>query len=165
MMPSSGFTLPGQPYPGPQFAPQFASPPTGGRPAAVPSNAALAQQQGPPRPIIRAQAADDVTSTARPAPIRQSITALHIPSPEQLGVFATKPSEDTPVDWAAVHNRLNALGAACFHMEKVGQGSCRITCLIPTNQQGHMHRIEAQAANEAEAIRLTLSKADDLAGR
>jgi hypothetical protein len=78
-------------------------------------------------------------------------------------VSAAKPLDSKPVDWATVHSRLNALGATCFHLEKLAQGGCRIACLLPTNQQDHRHRIEAQAANEAEAIQLTLSRAEDFA--
>jgi hypothetical protein len=48
-------------------------------------------------------------------------------------------------------------------LEHVADGSCRITCLLPTNQPGRTRRIEAQAASEADAVQLTLAKAREWA--
>jgi hypothetical protein len=84
-----------------------------------------------------------------------------MPSPQELGVADLKRPENASVDWAAVHNRLDHLGATCFHLERTPEGSSRITCLLPTEQRGRSHRIEAQAATEADAIRLLLAKAQE----
>jgi hypothetical protein len=89
--------------------------------------------------------------------------ALKIPSPEELGVSGSSLVNNPNVDWARFHRQLDQLGARCCHWEKPAQGGCRIICVLGT-QQGRTHHIEALAANEAEAIRLTLSKAEEWAG-
>jgi hypothetical protein len=89
-----------------------------------------------------------------------------MPSPQELGVADLKQPENPIVDWAAVHNRLDRLGATCFQLERTPQGSCRITCLLPTDQRGRTHRIEADASTEADAVRLALARAQEwVAGR
>jgi hypothetical protein len=99
----------------------------------------------------------------RPVPTVPPVTTLHIPSPEELGVAAVGPAARPNIDWTAVHERLDRLGATCFHKETLAEGGCRITCLLPTGEANRHHRIEAQADSEAEAIRLTLAKADEWA--
>ena len=71
--------------------------------------------------------------------------------------------ETASVDWTALHNRLDRLGATCFQLERTPEGSSRITCLLATEQRGRSHRIEAQAATEADAVRLLLAKAQERA--
>jgi hypothetical protein len=71
--------------------------------------------------------------------------------------------ETASIDWAAVHDRLDRLGATCFHLERLPQGAYRITCLLPTDQQGRSHRIEVAAASEGDAVRLILVKAQEWA--
>jgi hypothetical protein len=87
-----------------------------------------------------------------------------MPSPEQLGVVGTKRPDDAGVDWTAVHNQLNRLGATCFHLERVPGGGYRMNCLLPTNQPDRTHRIEAEAVSEADAVRLVVAKAQEWAG-
>jgi len=60
-------------------------------------------------------------------------------------------------------DRLDRLGATCFHLERLPEGACRITCLLPTAQQGRSHRIEAVASSEGDAVRLILAKAQEWA--
>jgi hypothetical protein len=91
------------------------------------------------------------------------LALLRLPPPEDLGIGNPAAAEPSAVDWAAFHGRLNRLGATCFHLERTGPNACRITCFLPTRQQGRNHRIEAQAANEAEAARLALAKAEEWA--
>ncbi|MCI0456012.1 MAG: hypothetical protein L0Z62_03410 [Gemmataceae bacterium] len=80
--------------------------------------------------------------------------------------MACSPRADTgSLDWTAVHRRLDLLGATCLHLEKLPQGGCRFTCLLPTTQPSRNHRIETQAASEAEAVRLALQKAEEWAGQ
>jgi hypothetical protein len=67
------------------------------------------------------------------------------------------------VDWTSVHNQLDRLGATCFNLERRPEGGCRITCLLPTDQRGRSHRIEAEASSDADAVRLALAKAQDWA--
>jgi hypothetical protein len=81
-----------------------------------------------------------------------------MPSPQELGVADVKLPANLSIDWTAVHNQLDRLGATCFHLERAATGGYRITCLLPTNQPGRTHRIEAEAPTEAEAVQLALSK-------
>src|SRR5438128_11280063 len=109
MMPPPGF---GSPVPVVDSAvPGFGSPlmsqPAAGYGKAVqPVRPQLAQQQAPSPRIIRGQQPDD------PAPsIRQP--QLHMPSPEQLGVAGFKRADPPSIDWTAVHNQFDRLGATC----------------------------------------------------
>jgi hypothetical protein len=81
-----------------------------------------------------------------------------MPTPEELGVASVQRPENATIDWAAVHDRLDHLGATCFHLERMPQGACRITCLLPTDQPGRSHRIEAVASSEADAIQGILAQ-------
>ena len=87
-----------------------------------------------------------------------------MPSPEQLGVAGFKRADPPSIDWTAVHNQFDRLGATCFHLERTPNSGYRITCLLPTNQRDRSHRIEAEASSEAEAVRLVLAKAQEWAG-
>jgi hypothetical protein len=82
-----------------------------------------------------------------------------MPSPEALGIAAPQQALPASVDWAAVHNQLDRIGATCFHLERTQDG-CRLTCLLPARESGRLHRIEAQAASEAEVVRLALAQAE-----
>jgi hypothetical protein len=84
-----------------------------------------------------------------------------MPSPQELGVTDAKRPENPNVDWTAVHNQLDRLGATCFQLERTLQGSFRITFLLPTDERGRSHRIEVQASSEAEAVRLVFAKAQE----
>ena len=87
-----------------------------------------------------------------------------MPSPEELGVADAKRLDHSSIDWTAVHNQLDRLGANCFHLERTPKGGYRMSCLLPTNQRDRSHRIEAEASSEADAVRLTLAKAQEWAG-
>jgi hypothetical protein len=87
-----------------------------------------------------------------------------MPSPEQLGVVRTKQAAGAGVDWAAARQQLDRLGATCFHLEKLAPAGYRFTCLLATTQPGRTHRVEAVAATEAEAVRLTLERSEEWAG-
>ncbi len=64
------------------------------------------------------------------------------------------------MDWSAAHRKLENLHALCYRMENLGQGGFRFTCLLATNQAGQTHHVEADANNEAEAVRLALNQAE-----
>ncbi len=83
-----------------------------------------------------------------------------MPTPAQLGLDRAQPSESKAVDWTNVHQRLDQLGATCFHLERPAADVFHVTCLLPTGQLGRSHRIETQANSEAEVIRLTLEQAE-----
>jgi hypothetical protein len=164
----------------PPFAPAFLVqghpvPPGGGRPAGgtypvrVPQTAIrpgpAPAQPALPRPIVRAQAPDEPSPPPRPLAAERRPPLLSIPTPEQLGLGGTQPPDRGPTDWTAVHRRLDQFGATCLHLEKLPQGGCRFTCLLPTGQPDRSHRVEAQAASEAEAVHLVLQKTEEWAGR
>jgi hypothetical protein len=81
-----------------------------------------------------------------------------MPPPEQLGIAAPG-----AIDWAAVHQRLDRLGVTCFQMDRPVSGGCHIVCLVPSRQPGQHRRVEAQAATQAEAIRVVLDRAEEWA--
>src|SRR5919198_1243165 len=99
-------------------------------PAFAPSFPVQGYPAPPPGPVVRAQAADEPAPAPRPAEPRPA--PLRIPSPEQLGVVCTLSADNASPDWATVHRRLDLLGATCLHLEKLSQGGCRFTCLLPT---------------------------------
>jgi hypothetical protein len=86
-----------------------------------------------------------------------------IPSPAQLGVTAPQPRE-TEADWKATRRRLDELGAEGFHLERLSPGGFRFTCWVPGGAAGKPQRVEGQGATEAEAIRVTLDRAERLRG-
>jgi hypothetical protein len=111
----------------------------------------------PPRRIVRAKV--DEEPLPAPAPRRQAM--VNMPAPEELGVAFANSAVPAKIDWAVVHQQLDRLGASCFHLERTPDGGCRITCLLATGQSGRNHRIEAEAASEADAVRVTLAKAEE----
>jgi hypothetical protein len=84
-----------------------------------------------------------------------------MPSPEELGIRrASAPVvAETSVDWNDTRDRLARLGALSFRLDKLPQGNCRVTFLLPTRQPQRTHEIEAMAATEAAAVRLALAQA------
>jgi hypothetical protein len=126
-------------YPAPAYArPQNSAP-------AVPA----ARTAAPAHPVVRAKGPDDPTPL-RPAP-------LVMPSPQQLGVTVRPTNSDLNI--TAIHARIKQLGIVSFHMETLPDGRCRFTCWLPRPQRGRTQRIEAVAADEAEAVRLGLEQA------
>jgi hypothetical protein len=91
---------------------------------------------------VRGQKPDE----ARPAP-------LAMPTPEELGVPVPKAAPAAP-DWAAVHARLDRLGATAFALERAGQGY-RFTCRLPADRT-----VEGRGTTQAEAIRMALDQAE-----
>jgi hypothetical protein len=87
---------------------------------------------------------------------------LQLPAPEQLGLDRPATPTASRLDWAAVHQRLDRLGATCFHLEKLAHGA-RVTCLLPTAKADCSHRVEAVADSEAEAVALAVNQAEQWA--
>ena len=130
--------------PGQQYAPRAQAPaPAAPRPAAP--------------AVVRGQRPEDPpASERRPEPR----VALSLPPPEQLGIGAPTPAAD--VDWNAVHRRLHNLGSTSYQSQRTADGY-RFTCLLPTADPSRTQRVEAQAASEAEAIRVALNRAEQWA--
>jgi hypothetical protein len=140
-----------QPYSQPIYAPtaqQYVA-----RPPAPPSGG----QRSAPQTLVRGQRPDDPPASERRPEPRPS---LALPAPEQLGIRTAVAPPET--DWNAVHRRLHELGSTAFQSRQTADGFV-ISFLLPTAEAGRNQRIEAQAATEAEAIRLALSRADDWA--
>jgi hypothetical protein len=91
--------------------------------------------------------------------------ALVLPSPEQLGVTCARPTSPPTLDWTALHQKLDHLGATCFHRERLSDGGCRVTCLLATSKPGQCHRVEAEAGTADQAARLMLARAEEWAAR
>ena len=96
---------------------------------------------------------------------------LQLPSPEELGLGAEKPapvresksessSESKVVDWTALHARLDRLRATSFMVQRPSTQLVRIISLFPV-AENRVHRVEASAATEAEAVRLFLEQVDE----
>jgi hypothetical protein len=155
-------SFPGTPYPAVYVtpAPQWqAAPPDAQVQEAPPSRPGVQEQ---PLPVIaRGQIPDDpIAPPVRPAvPAREPLPVV-IPSPRELGITSGRPTQAASVDWAALHQRLERLGASSTHAEKLGQDRFRFTCLLPTGAPDRLHRIEAEASSEDEAVRLVLDQAE-----
>jgi hypothetical protein len=139
-------------------------PVTWSRPAQV--QAAPAAVDSSPRPapaarqVIRAKGAEEPSPSQLPANV-DAATALTIPSPEELGILPAPSAETNRLDWAQVHRDLERLATITYRLDKLPQGGCRFTCLLATSHPGLSHRVEAEAASEAEAVRLALDKAKE----
>lgn len=144
--------------------PRLAGPATA-RPAAPPSQpvrpaaAAAWPPQLPtpptaPPPTIRSQSPDEPTAASTPPrPAR-----IELPPPEELGIaLAARP---VTLDWSAAHRRLEQLGACCIRLEKLANGGCRFTCVLPTGQPDRTHCIESLGASAAEAVTVALDRAE-----
>ena len=126
--------------------PPAAAPQQPPRAAAVPARPPVARGQMPEEPR---------RPVAPPAP---PPTRLEMPSPEELGIAVAKPA--VPVDWSAVHARLDRLGVLKFALERLPAGDYRFTCLVPGADANRPRPVEATAATEAEAVRRTLELAE-----
>jgi hypothetical protein len=157
----------GQPMmPAQQFAPQYATPaPQYNVPAALASTAparpappSQPMTTSAPRPVVRAQAAEAPAPVASrpfapPPPERPAF--VNLPAPEQLGVTSVDVR-----DWSTTHARLERLGVLSFQEQKLADGSCRFTCVLPMNGMQE-HRIEAEASSAAEAEQVALAEAEN----
>src|SRR5262245_12202238 len=132
-----------------QPPPRFWAPPRPQQAAQVPAR---------PRPIVRAVSPDE-PSAPLPVPRHEP---LRIPSPEQLGVTAPAPANSV-VDWNDMHRRLDRLSALSRNVETLPQGGYRFTLHLPTAVPDRTHRVEAEAAGEAEAVLAALQKAEERA--
>jgi hypothetical protein len=75
-----------------------------------------------------------------------------------LGLAAPRTAANNG-DWLPGYRRLLDLGAYSFRIDRMPAGGFHITCLLPAPAQ-RIHRIETQAASEAEAVRLAVEDAE-----
>jgi hypothetical protein len=140
----------------------FAAPPPPPRtlaPGRQPQASGIAA--APPKPTaVRAQMDDDMPPPPPRRPAETKAAPLSMPSPEQLGVAGVRKGESA-VDWDLVHRRFREAGATCVQFDHPSQGGCRLVCLLPTAHSDRTHRIEAEAATEAEVARLALSQLEE----
>jgi hypothetical protein len=121
-------------------------------PARQPQQFPVAQTQ---QPRFRAQMGEEPERRMQPARVT-------LPKPEQLGI-RKPPQRDNGLDWADARRRLDVLGAVTIQSTKLPEGGCRFTCLLATGRPNYNHRIEAEGATEAEAVRLGLERAESWA--
>jgi hypothetical protein len=153
-------SVPQAPYP--QNCPNCAS----AQPPRFPTGQAV-PQSAPPAPVaylpapraVRGVRGEELTPEVHP-------THLDLPAPEQLGIVATtasaavRASVEQPIDWTAVHRRLDAVGVTCFQVEHE-QSGWRVVCLQPCCcTPGKHHRVETQGSSQAEAIQLALEQVE-----
>jgi hypothetical protein len=155
LAPSQGYPVEYAPAPWANQPAQWSGP---AQPQAAPASFVSAPPRAPAsRPVFRAKGADDPPASPRPA--NTGTATLTIPPPEQLGI-SLAPQADTPSpNWVQAHRELERLAAVSYRLDKVSEGGCRFICLLPTSQPGFTHRVEAEAATEAEAVRMVLDKA------
>src|SRR4051812_11230007 len=110
MMPAGSMPMMG----GPPFAPPMLAPPAPvARPPAAPPRLTPTAQAAPARPVVRGQSVDEPVQPMPPPPLAAKPAPLTIPSFEQMGLAAipSAPAAAVPVDWNAVHQRLDQFGA------------------------------------------------------
>jgi hypothetical protein len=138
------------------YAPPTYAPPA--QPYSRPQATASAALQSSPPPKVRFQRPDDPPASER-RPESKPAT-LTLPSPEELGISG-KPAA-AEIDWNAVHRRLNELGSQSLQVQRTNEGY-RCVCVLPAATAGRSQPIEAQGPTEAEAVRLTLARAEEWA--
>lgn len=95
-----------------------------------------------------------------------SLAPLTLPTPEQLGVGATrKPAPalavnatarpSAEVDWAATRKKLQELGAVSFRLDQLPAGRARFQVWLPDQSAA----VQADGASESEAVRDCLDRA------
>ncbi|CAN5403707.1 hypothetical protein BH10PLA2_BH10PLA2_10990 [soil metagenome] len=134
----------------------------------LPPQPVMANEQPRPRPegmmLPSAPVGQPQQMAANEQP-RPQPQAILLPSPEELGIAAEKPATTTtnrPIDWAALHTRLNRLGSSSFIVQRPTSQLVRIISLFPI-AENRVHRVEASATTEAEAVRLFMEQVDEWA--
>jgi hypothetical protein len=82
-----------------------------------------------------------------------------------MGITLAPPAETKDRNWEWAHRELASLDPISYRLDRLPEGGCRFTCLLPTSQRGLTHRVEAEAATEAEAVQLVLDKAKEWSAR
>jgi hypothetical protein len=143
-----------------QFAPQqFAQQQAPQRQPAPTRPPPPVAQGGAPRPAMALGKVDDEAPRPLALPSPEQI-GVALPSPERVGV-AAPPSGTTGtsgLDWTAARRRMQQAGVLSFQLEQLSGGGYRFVCVLAGVQPGRTQRIEAEGANEAEAVRNVLQR-------
>jgi hypothetical protein len=152
--------IPQQPYP-------MQAPPVAYQ---QPARRTVPPSQPAPPPPARFPTAIAQAPEARPITYRGTMAdhgeappaaPIVLPSPAQLGLVRIQNAPREPgIDWDSTRQRLKDLRAVNFGFDQLPEGGSRFVCNLATTELGGMHRIEAQAATEAEAVRQALAKAE-----
>jgi hypothetical protein len=93
-------------------------------------------------------------------PTRAASQAVEMPSPEQLGLSGAAPKLGAPIrtiDWNTARERLEALGATQYRLEKLGVKQFRFVCVVPHPKNAErQQQFEITASTEGEAMMATL---------
>lgn len=135
---------------------QWQTPPQG-KPY-MPSPAGLASGATPPRPLI----VRGVSQDPAPAP---TVKKFVMPSPEELGVATTmsltrQPAASAPIDWNALHARMERLGVLKYEKAPIPAGGVRVVLLLPTSDPTLAQPVEAVAESEASALVAALQRGE-----
>ena len=123
----------------------------------------------PQSPVLAAQASTTNQPKARGyAPEVQPTPApkprpIQLPTPAELGLANPVPAATSSVDWNQTHARLQQLGALGFHLDRLPDGSTRVTLLLPARQAGRSQQVECLAVSDAAAVAAALERAEDFA--
>lgn len=78
--------------------------------------------------------------------------AVHIPTPEELGISTTKiVAGDEPLDWAMVERKMDRSGVTGFQLERSESGF-RFTCRLATGT------VVGRGTTKGEAVRSALGQ-------
>jgi thioredoxin-related protein len=125
---------------------------------------ALAMEE-PARPAPPAPANERPQPAAAGERLQARVESIQLPSPEELGISGDKPAPEVtgrPIDWSALHARLNRLGALSFIVQRPSAQLVRLISLFPM-PENRVHRVEVSAATEAEAVRLFIEQVEEWA--
>ena len=114
-----------------------------------------------PQPAVPTERPQPVTLVEHP---QAHAETLQLPTPEELGIAGerTAPAVARPIDWSALHARLNRLGSLSFIVQRPSSQLVRLISLFPMSDN-RVHRVEVSAASEAEAVRLFLEQVEEWA--
>lgn len=77
-------------------------------------------------------------------------TSLSMPAPETFGIRLGE-TNNQPLDWNGLRQKLDRLGAISFQLEKQGTGY-RFSCRLPNGQ------VDGVGVSESEAVQAALAK-------
>jgi hypothetical protein len=162
--PPMQYQYPAQP-PG-RFAPPQWPPQTAQQPAPPPPITARGMMQDPPNmtnpPLLPAP---KLTAVSMPSPEEMGVVPAKVglPSPDELGVVPPGRTAAAIIDWNETRSRLDRLGAIGWQSTQLNDGRHRVAFVLRTKQADQVQHIEATATTEAEAVTAALARAEEWA--